>query len=109
MKVYFFSIQTKEPPIFDPQGPLPTPLEDGDSPHYLCCSSQEPDTIIEICRHQNLIIARLEEDIPLFRRWAFRSQMIDPSLYNNKHCSTLLYSGDAEYGFTPVEKTVSSI
>ena len=28
-----------------------------------------PDTIIETCRKQNLIIARLEDDTPLFRRW----------------------------------------
>lgn len=103
MKVYFFSIQTDEPPpIFDPNGPLPTPLEGGDSPHFLCCSSQELDTIIEICRKQNLIIARLEEDTPLFRRWAFRSQMIDPSFYNNKHRPTPLYSGDTQYGLVPI-------
>jgi hypothetical protein len=102
MKVYFFSIQTDEPPIFDPNGPLPTPLEGGESPHYLCCSSQQPDIIVEICRQQNLTIARLEEDITLFRHWAFHQQTIDPALYSNMFRSTPLYSGDAQYGLVPI-------
>ena len=103
MNVYFFSVQTAEPPIFDTEGPLPSPLEGGDFPHFLCCSAQHPDTIIEICRQQNLIIARLEEDTPLFRRWAFHRQTIDPVLYSNMFRTIPLYSGNAQYGFTPVE------
>lgn len=102
MQVYFFSIQTAESPIFDPEGPLPSPLEGGDSPHFLCCSAQHPDIIVEICKQQNLTIARLEEDTPLFRRWAFHQQIIDSALYSNMFRPIPLYSGNAEYGLVPI-------
>lgn len=102
MQVYFFSIKTTAPPIFDPNGPMPFPLEGGDSQYYLCCSSQPPDTIVEICRQQNLTIARLEDNTPIFRRWAFHSQMINPALYSNMFRTTPLYSDIAQYGLVPV-------
>lgn len=102
MNVYFFSIQTAEPPIFDTEGPLPSPLEGGDAPYYLCCSSQSPETIVEICRQQNLTIARLEEDTSIFRRWAFHQQTINPALYSNVFRTTSLYSGNSQYGLVPV-------
>lgn len=102
MQVYFFTIETNEPPILDPNGPRPQPLEGCSPSCYLCCSNQRIDIILAWCRNNNLEVVGFEEDLLMWRRYAFTEQTGEPALYTNKHRAACCYGKAESYGLTPL-------
>ena len=102
MQVYFYSIETDQPPILDSNGPRPQPLEGCSPSRYLCCSNQSIDNILAWCRNNNLEVVGCEEDLPMWRRYAFTQQTVDPALYNNQHQATCCYGEAEPYGLAPL-------
>lgn len=101
MQVYFFTIETDQPPILDLAGPQPQPLEGCSPSRYLCCSNHSIDTILAWCRNNNLEVVGFEEDVPMWRRHAFTEQTVDTALYNNKHRAACCYGEAESYALVP--------